>query len=255
MPDASPPRDGDARAVTAPTLLFLHGAACGGWVWRQGFAGQCEAAGFPAETPDFRRLNPEGRPAGIADYVAQTRAAIAAIGGPVVLVGHSLGALVAQLLLAEPAVRGAALLAPAPPEGLWFSSTRLAWSDPSLWSEAARMDAPVGHADPGLIASLFGSTMPAAEARRFLALMGGESRTALMEAQSPQPVPPGWMHHRPVLVLGGGEDRLIAPDAVQRCAMWHHAGATFLPGMGHLLMLEPGWPEVARRVLAWAARL
>jgi pimeloyl-ACP methyl ester carboxylesterase len=253
MPDASPPRGRRAGAV--PTLLFLHGAACGAWIWRQGFAARCEASGFPVEMLDFRRLDRDGRPAGIAEFVAQTRAAIAAIGGPVVLVGHSLGALVAQLLLLDTPVRGAALLAPVPPEGLWFSSTRLAWSDPSLWSEAARMDAPVGQADPGLVASLFGPTMPLPEARRFLALMGGESRTALMEAQSPQAVPHGWLHHRPMLVLGGGEDRLIAADAVQRCALWHNAGATFLPGMGHLLMLEPGWPDVAAKVLRWLERL
>ncbi|MBO1080565.1 alpha/beta hydrolase [Roseomonas haemaphysalidis] len=255
MPDAPPPRGARAAgAEPAPTLLLLHGAACGAWIWRQGFAARCEAAGFAVRDLDFQRLDRDGRPVGIAGFVAQARTAIAAIGGPVVLVGHSLGALVAQLLLLDAPVRGAALLAPVPPEGLWFSSTRLAWSDPSLWSEAARMDAPVGGADPGLVASLFGPAMPLAEARRFLALMGGESRTALLEAQSPQPVPHGWLHHRPVLVLGGGEDRLIAADAVQRCALWHNVGATLLPGMGHLLMLEPGWPKVAEQVLRWLER-
>jgi len=93
--------------------------------------------------------------------------------------------------------------------------------------------------------------MPVAEARRWIARMGGESNTALMEAQGPQPVPHGWMHGRPVLVLGAGEDRLIPTDAVQRCAMWHNAKPRFLPGLGHLMMLEPGWEEVAAPLLAW----
>jgi pimeloyl-ACP methyl ester carboxylesterase len=243
------------RAATPPSLLFLHGAACGDWVWQQGFAESCAEAGFAGQALAFSRQMPDGQPAGLGEYVVQARAAVAAIGRPVVLVGHSLGALVAQRLLLEPMVRGAALLAPVPPEGLWLATTRLALTDPALWTEAARMDAPVGHmaaeVDPALVASLFGPAMPLPQAKAFLARMGGESRAALMEAQGPQPVPHGWLHGRPVLVLGAGEDRLIPPDAVQRCAMWHGTGAGFMPGMGHLMMLEPGWPEVCRRLLDW----
>ncbi|MDB5368639.1 MAG: alpha/beta hydrolase fold protein [Roseomonas sp.] len=250
MPDSPFPRTGLGSRAETPQLLFLHGAACGAWIWQDGFAETCAEAGFAGQALQFER-GPENNPAGLGAYVAQARAAIARAGGPVVLVGHSLGALVAQRLLLEPAVRGAALLAPVPPEGLWFSSTRLAFADPSLWSEATRMDQPVGQADPGLVTTLFGSGMPPAEARRYLALMGGESRAALMEAQGPQPVPHGWMHGRPVLVLGAGEDRLIPPDAVQRCAMWHGTSARFLPEMGHLMMLEPEWPRVAGLLLAW----
>jgi pimeloyl-ACP methyl ester carboxylesterase len=148
------PRAAASRPAETPTLLFLHGAACGAWVWQQGFAGTCEEAGFPGEAVQFERVV-ERHPAGLGDYVTQVRAAMARIGGPVVLVGHSLGALVAQRLLLEPQVKGAALLAPVPPEGLWLSSTRLALTDPSLWTESARMDAPVGQADPSLAATLF----------------------------------------------------------------------------------------------------
>jgi pimeloyl-ACP methyl ester carboxylesterase len=250
MLDSPLPRTGRFRGNVTPTLLFLHGAACGAWIWREGFSETCAEAGFTGPALQFNRWS-NGQSAGLGDYVAQTRAAIEEIGGPVVLVGHSLGALVAQRLLLDPAVVGAALLAPVPPEGLWLSSTRLAFSDPTLWGEAARMDVPVGQADPALIATLFGSGMPPADAHRYLKLMGGESNTALLEAQGMQPVPYGWVHGRPVLVLGAGQDRLISADAVQRCAMYHNASARFLPEMGHLMMLEPGWPQVATLVLDW----
>lgn len=259
MPDSSFADLHSRRGTAAPALLFLHGAACGDWVWGEGFAQACEDAGFRGRSLAFNRLKEDGQPAGLGEYVAQARAAVAGAGGPVVLVGHSLGGLVAQRLLLEPGVRAAALLAPVPPEGLWLSTTRLAMTDPSLWAEAARMDAPVGHmateADPALVASLFGPSMPLEAARGFLARMGGESRAALMEAQGPQPVPHGWLHGRPVLVLGAGEDRLIPPDAVSRCAMWHGTTAEFMPGMGHLMMLEPGWPTVAARMLDWLRQL
>ena len=113
------------------------------------------------------------------------------------------------------------------------------------------MEAPVGQADEALASSLFGDAMPQDEARHWLGRMGGESSAALLEAQGPQPVPYGWVHGRPVLVVGAGEDRLIPSDAVQRCALWHGVSARFLPGMGHLMMLEPGWPQLAALLVEW----
>jgi pimeloyl-ACP methyl ester carboxylesterase len=241
-------------AAGGPTLLLLHGAGCGGWVW-DFLSDFFQDAGYPVEVLDFTR-QAQGRDAGLGDYVAQARAALARIGGPVVAIGHSLGALVAQRLLLEPPLAAAALLCPVPPEGLWFSAARLAFADPSLFAEAARMEAPPGSAPPELAGSLFGPAMPEEAARRLIARMGGESPTALWEAQAPQPVPHGWLHRRPVLVLGAGADRLIPGDAVERCALWHGAPAPdFLPGLGHLMMLEPGWPAVAERLLAWLKRL
>ena len=232
-------------AEASPALLLLHGAACGAWVWAEGFAAALAAAGFRVAAPDL----PNGPGATLADRLALARDVMAALGGPVVLVGHSLGALLAQRLAAEPQAVAQVLLAPVPPEGLLPSNFRLLAADPALWRQVARMDGAPGGAPPGLAAGLFGPRMPPAAARRLLGRLGGESRAALIEAQMPQPVPPGWAAGCPATVLAGDADRLIPPDAAWRCAFWHGTVPGFLPGAGHLLMLEPGWPALAARIL------
>jgi pimeloyl-ACP methyl ester carboxylesterase len=234
----SPPAGQSSRL----RLILLHGAACGPWIWAEGFAQRLADAGHAGMAVSLA-----GRT--LSDRVAALRAALEE--GPALLVGHSLGALIAQRMLDHPMVRGAALLAPVPPEGLWWSNAHLAVSDPALWSEVARMTGP-GEPSPALLRGLFGPGMDPAAALRHAARLRDESPAALMEAQMPQPVTPGWVHGRPVLVLGAEHDRLIPRDAVERCAAWHGVGARFLPGAGHLLMLDAGWQDAADRIAEWA---
>lgn len=236
----------------APALLLLPGAACGAWVWEDGFAARLAAAGHAVFAAGFGRGRPEA-PASLADFAADVRAALAALRRPAVLVGHSLGGLVAQRLLAEPQVLGCALLAPVPPDGLAWSNWRLAMADPPLWRAVARMTEPAGPAaEAGLLrAALFSRALPDAAAARHLARMGGESRVALMEAQGPQPVPPAWGLGKPCVIYGARRDRLIPPDAVVRTAAWHAAPFALLDDMAHLMMLDAGRDALADRLAGW----
>jgi pimeloyl-ACP methyl ester carboxylesterase len=244
--------DPPAPRPRAPALLLMHGAACGAWVWEEGFGARLAAAGHPVFALAFGRGS-AASPAGIADFAEDARAALAAIRRPVVMVGHSLGGLVAQRLLAEQGVIGCALLAPVPPEGLAWSNWRLAMADPPLWRAVARMTEPAGPAAeaPLLRQALFSAGLPDAVAARHLRRMGGESRLALLEAQPPQPVPPAWNLGKPCVVYGARRDRLIPADAVVRTAAWHAAPFALLDGMAHLMMLDAGREELADRLIAW----
>ncbi|WP_052401963.1 alpha/beta hydrolase [Muricoccus aerilatus] len=222
-------------------LILLHGAACGPWIWADGFAQRLARAGHPCIAVTLHAAT-------LSERVAAVREALEE--GPAVLVGHSLGALIAQRLLDDSRVRGAALLAPVPPEGLWWSNAHLAASDPILWAEVARLTGS-GEPSPALARGLFGPAMDPAAAMAHAVRLRDESPAALMEAQMPQPVVPGWIHGRPVLVLGAEHDRLIPRDAMDRCAGWHGVAARVLPGTGHLLMLDEGWEAAADRVSSW----
>jgi pimeloyl-ACP methyl ester carboxylesterase len=244
--------DPPAARADAPALLLLHGAACGAWVWAEGFASRLATAGYAVFAPGFGRVR-EGRPAGLPDFTEDARAALAALRRRVVLVGHSLGGLVAQRLLDSPAVAGMALLAPVPPEGLAWANWRLAMADPPLWRAVARMAEPAGTPAEAatLRRALFGPALPDGLALRHLSRMGVESRVALLQAQAPQPVAPAWGLGKPAVVFGGRRDPLVPPDAVVRTAAWHAAPFALMDGMAHAMMLDAGWENLADRLTIW----
>jgi pimeloyl-ACP methyl ester carboxylesterase len=108
-------------------VVMIHGAFCGAWSfapWRPVF----EARGFAVHTPTLRhhasREEAARRLAGVSlrDYAADISALINALDSPPVVIGHSLGGLLAQMLAATLGVRALVLLAPLAPLGI-FPST------------------------------------------------------------------------------------------------------------------------------------
>jgi pimeloyl-ACP methyl ester carboxylesterase len=97
------------------TAVFVHGAGGGGWewtVWQRVFA----AAGWDTLAPDLQPA-PDGLAATtLGDYAAQVRGWIAPAPRPRVLVGASLGGLLAAM--AAEATDALVLVNPLPPSGL-----------------------------------------------------------------------------------------------------------------------------------------
>ena len=58
-----------------------------------------------------------------------------------------------------------------------------------------------------------------------------------------------------MLVLGSTEDAIVPPDAIERTARAYGASLKIFPGLGHDMMLEPGWEPVARHMLEWLEHL
>ena len=57
----------------------------------------------------------------------------------------------------------------------------------------------------------------------------------------------------PLLVLGAGLDRLVTTKEVHAAARAYRTEAEIFAGMGHDMMLEPGWSAVAERIRTWLA--
>ena len=101
------------------TFVLLHGAWCWNWYFKPFFLPYFAANGFDVIAFSLRgHGGSEGRERlngfSIDDYVEDLRGVVATVERPVV-VGHSMGGFVLQTYLTQASLRGAVLLASAPP--------------------------------------------------------------------------------------------------------------------------------------------
>lgn len=101
-------RTSGAAKSGADTVLFIHGMWGGGHQWR-GWQDIFEARGYATLAPSLRHhdVDPMGEPpAGLGrvsllDYVADLEAEIAKLPGKPIILGHSMGGLIAQILVSR----------------------------------------------------------------------------------------------------------------------------------------------------------
>ena len=248
------------RATGHPPVLFVHGGYCDAWCWEPYFLPKFAARGYPAYALSLRGHGTSGGKdrlwiAGLDDYAADVERVAADLASPPILVGHSMGAAIVERLVATRPVRAAALLAPLPPSGLMPVAARLAAENPDyLWQmsriDPLRLSAEVAAA---LEPFYFSDRMDRAVLREASKHLNAESPRALMDLSLrlhwglPERESP------PMLVLGVLGDRICRPDNVAATAKHHAVTAMLLPGMAHMMMLEPGWETIADAVIDWIA--
>jgi non-heme chloroperoxidase len=248
------------RGASRPPILFVHGAYVGAWCWEENFLGWFAERGYDAHAISLRghgasagreRLNDHG----LADYADDVAAAAAQLPGPPILIGHSMGALVAQKYL-ERAPRDAAppavvLACPVPSFGVMPSSIALAFSRPGLFS-ALNAVATGGRVSPEAVReALFAGDAPPEVVSRCHQRMQRESRRALFD-MSGWGLPIPWLAQRPpTLVLGAERDALIPAPQARATASLLRAEYRELPAIGHALMLDAGWEGAAQAIADW----
>ena len=190
----------------------------------------------------------------IADYVDDVRSVTDHLPAAPVLIGHSLGGFVVQKYLESQQAPVAVLLASAPPHGLCRFMLRSARRHPWLMAKATVTGNSVQMINTPARAreAFFSADAAEADIARWASRFQEESPRALLDTMLVHRVKPQRIS-TPLLVLGAGLDRLVTTKEVHATARAYRTEAEIFAGMGHDMMLEPGWSAVAERIRTWLA--
>lgn len=244
-------------------LFLIHGMWGGGWQW-ENYRGIFESEGYRcvAATLPYHDVPPGSAPdprlgsTSLLDYARFLEAEIRALDTAPVLVGHSMGGLLAQILAARGLAQAAVLLTPASPRGivcLTPSVVRSFWSSLTRWGFWNKPTLPTFNEAVYSMMHL----MPVADQRAWYDRLVHESGRALFEIGF-------WLFDRraasrvdaasvscPMLVVGADEDRITPASVVRTVAHRYQAAYKEFPHHAHMVICQPGWQDVARFVADW----
>lgn len=239
-------------ATDAATILLVHGAWHGPWCWED-LAQRLGDLGHDVRTVALR--GHDGRTGriwhSVDDYVEDVRDAAAGCRAPVVVVGHSLGGLVAQKFLENEQAAGLVLLAPTPARGTLPAVVRLALRHPVALLHATltlRMRPFVRTCR--VVRELFFTARTDQGVVDDTSLrLGDESYLAFLQTIVVRPRPD--RVRVPVLLVAAEQDRFFTRAEMRQTARAYGTRAVVIEGSGHDLMLDRRWPDVAHHIDEW----
>lgn len=239
-------------------VLFVHGSSGGSWYWHN-FMRQFAAQGYDCHAMNLRGHPPsppvdELGKVSLQDYVNDVRGVVQAL-GEVILIGHSMGGAIAQVLAQDMPLRAAVFASSAPVAGVKFQNPPF-----NLWF------------------LLYGlKSLPAMVRKRTIRPGFRVARSALLNRVEPERQRELWQRlcpesatvavevlkgtvsadlsgvSCPMLTTGGRDDRTTVFDMQREIARFHGTDFIDLGEHGHLFMVEPGWEQCAARILEWLA--
>lgn len=248
------------------TMLMIHGVGCGGEVWNR-MRADFEAAGWTCEAPtlfpQFRTV--ETPPDGLADltlddYIeamaAKAREMAEAHGEKPVVIGHSMGGLIAQKLTEAGLVKAGIFLTPAQPEGCTVTDLRVVRT---FWNilKVGRKNVPGGVFKVGPNGFSYGVLNCVDKARHQEIYAGAlfDSGRVYEQLGEPGPIDESKIDV-PTLTIGAKKDRATVIKAVRKVGA-KYAKAK-VPGdyseyasNAHWIVDEPGTDHVTRDILVW----
>jgi pimeloyl-ACP methyl ester carboxylesterase len=248
--------------MTTP-IVFLHGAFCGGWAF-DAFRAPFEDAGYETHAPnllhhdqcqDQERLGQTG----VKDYARDIIHYVRRLERPAVLIGHSMGGLVAQIAATQVAPAALVLLSPSAPWGVMpttMDEHGNSWGL-SLLGDYWRRTIPP---DYRVARHATLDRLDSNAARKTFARFRHESGRAVMETvqwwldPTMASAAPVYRIAGPVLGMAGARDRVNSSSTVRRIINRFPKGQAHFhefADMSHWMIGEPGWEDAATLTLEW----
>ncbi|BBY19841.1 alpha/beta hydrolase [Mycobacterium stomatepiae] len=243
------------RDVGKPPVLFVHGA----WYWDEHFLDFFAEKGYPSLAVSLRGHGKSVDPkrnhfCSIADYVDDVASVAKSLPTPPIVVGHSMGGFVVQKYLESHDAPAAVLLASVPPRGVTLFMLRRGkqhrWHTVRTLLTTKSLHL-IG-ATPELAREHFYSRFtPEDDVVRYSAPLGEEYAGRWFLDMLFLNLPTPDRVDTPVLVLGAENDGCFTQREVHQTARAYRTQAEIFPDMGHNMMVEPEWAQVAERIHAW----
>jgi pimeloyl-ACP methyl ester carboxylesterase len=253
-------------------MLLIHGAWLSARSWET-FAGYFKTRGFAVSAPEWPRKlgdveelreDTEELPGlGLNEIVAHYEGLIRGLDQPPVLIGHSFGGLIVELLLDRGLARAGVAISPAPPKGILvlpFSSLKAAapaLAHPSKWHGVVTLTQE--EFTYGFV-NTFSPEDAAAAYERYAVPETGqifyEAGFANFHLHPPTEVHFKNAERAPLLIVGNEKDNTVpASLARKQLEKYERSPAKTdyveFEGRPHLAMVGEGWEEVAASIDAW----
>ena len=243
-----------------PPIVFIHGMWGTPVVW-QPFQSFYQNAGYEVYAPALRHHDGSDQSlellgaTSISDYVDDLVELISSFNEKPVLIGHSMGGLLALLLAGKGLASKAVLLAPAAPAGFWvaYPSVLKTFSAVLLrrgfWKRAMKLSPKAANY------GLFNCLPDEARAAHYQDMVYESGRVAaeiafwFLDKNKSTAV-----EQKPncrMLVVAGCHDRVTPANFCHQVACRFGADFHLLKDNGHWLISEPGWELVAEQCEIW----
>jgi len=236
-------------------ILLVHGAFHGAWMWEGNFLDYYLEQGFETYSIDLSGRGKGKRKfmLGLGDLVDDLATAIQQIDKEVIVVGHSMGCLVAQKYLEKHSLKGAIFLCPLPPFGMHKSIGRLMVRSPKNFFKFSMMsmfNVMKGGKNSRPPSGIYAPDTPKEVLAENVAKMNGESKRLLTQIFF-QNVDIPAVKETPIQIIGAEDDGLIFKEDVIEMARRYELPYQLFSDVGHAIIFAPNWKEVATETSIW----
>ena len=245
-----------SSSTSKATIVMLHGVCFGAWYWENNFQPWFTTNGYDVISISYRNHGKSEHKGSlkwrtINEYVQDVNSVVSKVEGNVYLIGHSMGGFIVQHYLQKypsAKIQKVVLLCTVPASGIGGATLQVLKAYPLSFLKALFTFSfvPVFNSKHKAKKLMFAPDVSDELVDAVLPRMQDESFRAYLDMMLFN-LPSTKKVSIPVLVIGGEDDFLIRPGALQKAAAKLDVELVMMPG-GHNINLEVGWERVAEKI-------